>query len=402
MKEQIQRKRIYESVLKEHLSYKRAMAFLWGARQCGKTTLAKALADRWFSWEGAEGRRLFAGGVEALGAACGLSGTGIRRGLFAFDGVQKFSRWEPVLEQFHAKYGWWTHLIVTGSVRPDFREPKEGEGPSCWRLFRMHPFGVAEVVRPELLLREIHAPRPIGDADWEALWAHGGFPEPFNRRNRRFTSRWRKERRERFYREDLRDLSRVIDVAGLRLVADGLARGAGEVVVAAPIARDLGVAETTVKSWALALERFREGWFIRPWHRGIPNPIRKAPKWYPSDWSEVEGDAKRFSAMVACHLLKAVDLWTDLGLGTYGLHYVRSKTGPEVDFLVTKNGTPWFLAEAALGGTEPSESLVAMQKATGAPHAFRVLRDMPYNDGDAFLIRRPAAVSARSFLSQLF
>lgn len=402
MQETMQRKRIYESVLKEHLSYKREMAFLWGARQCGKTTLAKVLADKYFSWDEPGGRRLFSGGVEGLAAACGLSGAGVKRGLFAFDGVQKFGRWETLLEQFHGKYGWWTHLIVTGSARPDFRVPKEGEGRSCWRLFRMHPFGVAEVARPELVLREVHAPRPIADADWEALWAHGGFPEPFGRRDRRFTSRWRKARRERFFKEDLRDLSRVIDVGGMQMLAERLGEKVGEMVVAAPIAKELGVAETTVKAWAIALERFREGWFIRPWSRGIVNPIRKAPKWYPVDWSEVKGDAKRFGAMVACHLLKAVDLWTDLGLGTYELHYVRSKAGPEVDFLVTKNGAPWMLAEPATGGTDPSESLVAMQKATGATHAFRVVRDLPYSDADAFLYRRPVAVSARGFLSQLF
>ena len=43
-----------------------------------------------------------------------------------------------------------------------------------------------------------------------------------------------------------------------------------------------------------------------------------------------------------------------------------------------------------------------MQKATGAVHAFQVVRDLPYSGADAFSYREPIAVSAQSFLSQLF
>ena len=71
-------------------------------------------------------------------------------------------------------------------------------------------------------------------------------------------------------------------------------------------------------------------------------------------------------------------------------------------FLVTKNGTPWFLAEAKTADTKISTALAAMQKATGAAHAFQVVRDLPYAGADAFSFREPIAVSAQSFLSQLF
>ena len=43
-----------------------------------------------------------------------------------------------------------------------------------------------------------------------------------------------------------------------------------------------------------------------------------------------------------------------------------------------------------------------MQEATGAAHAFQVVRGLPYVDADAFSRHIPVAVSARSFLSQLF
>ena len=73
-----------------------------------------------------------------------------------------------------------------------------------------------------------------------------------------------------------------------------------------------------------------------------------------------------------------------------------------VDFLVAKDGNPWFLAEAKVSDTKITPALAAMQKATGASHAFQVVRDLPYADADAFAYQTPVAVSARGFLSQLF
>ena len=113
-------------------------------------------------------------------------------------------------------------------------------------------------------------------------------------------------------------------------------------------------------------------------------------------------EGARFENLVACHLLKAVDMWNDLGLGEYALFYVRNKAKAEVDFLISKNGAPWFLVEAKTSDTKISAALAAMQKATGAAHAFQIVRDLPFAGADAFSYREPIAVSAQSFLSQLF
>jgi hypothetical protein len=392
-------KRIYESVMREHFFGKRTVAIFCGPRQCGKTSLVKAMANRCLDWNGPNGRRFASGGIDALAEACGLTGLPGRREIVAFDGIAKAPRWSTLLGEFFDRYGGRVHLVATGNILPDL---PQDEAPQRCHLYRMHPLGVAELARPELLLREVHFPRPVPDADWEALWTHGGFPEPFLRRDRRFSARWRRLRRERLFSDDIRSLSRVIDIDGIRLLHEHLRQHPGDPVVAAPLAREFGVAETTVASWTAALERFFEGFLVRPWFQNVPNAIRKAPKWYPADWAEVSGDDKRFEALVACHLLKAVHLWTDLGLGHYELRYVRNKIGVGVDFLVAKNGAPWFLAETAVGGATPSDALVSMQKTVGAPHAFRIVRDFPYSVLDAFSAPSPAPVSARSFLSQLF
>ncbi len=105
--------------------------------------------------------------------------------------------------------------------------------------------------------------------------------------------------------------------------------------------------------------------------------------------------------MIACHLLKAVELWTDLGLGYYQLFYIRDKEKREVDFLVTKDGMPWFLVEVKTANTNLSQTLPAMQKMVGAQHAFQVVFDLPYQHVNAFEYKRPIVIPARTFLSQL-
>jgi len=54
-------------------------------------------------------------------------------------------------------------------------------------LFRMHPWSVAEAVATNVPTTLARKPQPIGEADWQALLEHGGFPEPFITRDKRFT-----------------------------------------------------------------------------------------------------------------------------------------------------------------------------------------------------------------------
>lgn len=378
------------------------MVFISGPRQCGKTTLAKTLANAYFTWDDLATRRLVAGSAGDLASAAGLDVASKTQKIITLDEIHKFSRWKSFLKGFFDLYEDRTRIIVTGSARLDIYKRGGDSLMGRYFLYRMHPFSVAELARTTLSIREIHPPCPISDDDWNALWEHGGFPEPFVRRDRRFTFRWRKIRREQLFREDLRDLTRVSDLTGIRVLSELLLARSGEQIVTASLAREIGVAETTVKAWISTLEYFYEGFCVRPWFRNIENSIRKTPKWYQRDWSEVTEDGKRYENMIACHLLKAVDLWTDLGLGDYSLHYIRNKAKEEVDFLVTKDSRPWFLVEAKTGETTPTHALATMQRLTGALHAFQVVRDLPFTGADVFAYQEPISVSARDFLSQLF
>ena len=73
----------------------------------------------------------------------------------------------------------------------------------------------------------------------------------------------------------------------------------------------------------------------------------------------------------------------------------------EVDFVVTRDGMPWFLVEVKKSDKALSGSLGFFQRCLGAKHAFQVVLDAEYADVDCFAYDNPVVVPAVTFLSQL-
>ncbi|ODS58712.1 MAG: hypothetical protein ABS36_04075 [Acidobacteria bacterium SCN 69-37] len=90
-------------------------------------------------------------------------------------------------------------------------------------LYRMHPFSVGESLRVDIPVDVIRPPSPLADEEWQALWQHGGFPEPFLRRDIRFTRRWRALRQDQLTREDIREVVQVQGLAAMDVLAQILA-----------------------------------------------------------------------------------------------------------------------------------------------------------------------------------
>jgi hypothetical protein len=180
-----------------------------------------------------------------------------------------------------------------------------------------------------------------------------------------------------------------------------LAERTAQRLVYANLAAEVQVAVDTARRWIELLARVHYGFLVRPWFKNVARALRKEPKWFLRDWSGVDDEGARAETFVACHLLKAVEGWTDLGFGDFELRYLRDKQKHEVDFLVVRDRKPWFLVEAKLADTRLSSSLAYYQQQTRAPHAFQVVVNLPYEPADCFRVCRPVVVPAKTFLSQL-
>jgi hypothetical protein len=271
-------------------------------------------------------------------------------------------------------------------------------------LYHMHPFSVAETITTELPNAEnvIRPPRQPDEEAFAALWNYGGYPEPFLKRDPRFSRRWQALRNQQLLREDARDLTQIQQLDQLAMLVKLLAVRSGHQLIYSNLARDIQVGVETVKRWCDTLSSLHHGFLLKPWFTNVTRSLRKEPKWFLRDWAGIEDRGDRAETFIACHLLKAVEGWNDLGFGSFQLAYLRDKEKREVDFIVIRDGQPWFLAEVKHARESISESLRHFQNQTKAPFAFQVVIESDYIDADCFATpRAPLAVPARTFLSQL-
>jgi hypothetical protein len=395
------RPRLYERVLSDHLARHRQMALVSGPRQVGKTTTCRGLGSHYLNWDNADDRRLLLRGPAAVAEQMRLAELRESRPILVLDEFHKHAKWKAFLKGFFDVYGAQARVIVTGSSRLDIGRRGGDSLMGRYFPFQMHPWSAGECARTELPDAPVRAPIAIPNADWHALVEHGGFPEPFLKRDPRFTRRWRSLRQEQLTKGDLRDVAQLQDLGAMEALATVLAERSAQQLIYSTLSREIGVAVDTVRRWVDLLVRLHHGFLLRPWFRNVTKALRKEPKWFLRDWSGIDDAGARAETLVACHLLKAVDAWNDLGLGTFELRYLRDKAKREVDFLIVRERKPWFLVEVKHRDTALSDSLAHFQEQTRAPHAFQAVLELPYVAADCFARETPVVVPARTLLSQL-
>jgi len=400
-------KRTYEKVIEEHLKENRQMLFLMGPRQVGKTTTSLVASTKnpqhyYLNWDDHTHRALITQGQQAVASFMNLDRIHEKPAIVVFDEIHKFQHWKDFLKGFFDVYGKRTKIIVTGSARLDVLNFGGDSLMGRYFLYRLHPLSIREVLDTSLSDLEIRPPKKISDQDLKTLLHFGGFPEPFLKNNTRFYNRWKKLRFKQLFQEDLNDITNIQEIGQLQILTELLKFQAGQLVNFSEFAKKVHVSSETIRRWVETLKALYYCFSIQPWTQNISRSLLKEPKIYLWDWSLVADPGQRYENFVASHLLKAIHFWTDLGFGEYGLFFLRDKEKREVDFLVTKNNTPWFLVEvksSANGGI--SKALFHFQHQTSAPHAFQVAFDLPYVNRDCFDYHDPIIVPASTFLSQL-
>ena len=398
------RKRIYDALLAEHLATNRQMAFVTGPRQVGKTTTCGNHSDAYANWDNVDDRELILAGPTALVDRLGLNRLRESIPTALFDELHKYPRWKQFLKGFFDTHADQVRIVVAGSSRMDTYRRGGDSLMGRYFVYRMHPFSVAETLYQDLpdAKRIVRRPKKLKKADFGALWSHGGYPEPFLRRDNRFSRRWHGLRHEQLLREDVRDLTGIQQIGQLETLVNLLAgRSAGQLVYST-LARHVRVSVDTIRRWITTLCGLHLGFTVKPWFTNVSRSLRKEPKWFLRDWAGIENPGSKAETFVGCHLLKAVEGWNDMGLGNFQLGYLRDVNQREVDFVVIRDGRPWFLAEVKQHEQSIGKNLEHFQRQINAPFAFQVVMDADYVDADCFATPRgPMVVPAKTLLSQL-
>lgn len=348
------------------------MAFVGGPRQVGKTTLCQNLvashfrSHAYFNWDNRADRKAITASVWPGDAE-----------LLIFDEIHKYRQWKGLIKGEYDKLKHIYKFLVTGSARLDLYRRGGDSLQGRYHYYRLHPFTIAEaegLAYRASVQRELQIGEGFYQDSLEALDAFGGFPEPFIKQSKRQLRRWHNEKIERMFREDIMDVKAIRDIGNMKLLSDILPSKVGSLLSLNAIREDLEVSFRAVSNWMDILESFYYCFRIYPYAAKKIRSLKKEPKLYLWDWSEIEDESTRFENLIASHLLKFVHFIVDYEGYKAELYFLRDVDKREVDFLVTINGKPWFAVEAKLNDTSLSSHLIYFRERLSIPYIFQAVK----------------------------
>lgn len=320
--------------------------------------------------------------------------------LLIFDEIHKYRQWKGLIKGEYDKLKNRFKFLVTGSARLDLYRKGGDSLQGRYHYYRLHPFTLAEIegipynqsILGELLLKQDFHQDALNTLD-----SFGGFPEPVIMQSKRQLRRWHNEKLERMFREDILDVQSIRVVGNMKLLSDILPSKVGSLLSLNAIREDLEVSHRAVTHWMAILEAFYYHFRIYPYTTTKIRALKKEPKLYLWDWSEVEDEAARFENLIASHLLKFVHFIVDHEGYKAELCYLRDVNKREVDFLVTIDNKPWFAVEVKLNDTALSPCLLYFRDRLAIPYVYQVVK----KDKTDTLEKGVRIISAGKFLAGL-
>ena len=388
------RPRYLESCIKNDLAGK--MVFVAGPRQVGKTTLARRIlegevAGSYFKWDNREDRREIRQARWPGGPAT-----------VVLDELHKWRSWKGWVKGEYDKHGDRLRFLITGSAQMDIYRRGGDSLQGRYHHYRLHPFSyredIVEFVSPPARVGEEPVFEPSGNQDAvEALMEYGGFSEPFLAQSARTLRRWQRERLERFFREDVRDLESVRHLSSLELLVDLIHDRVSSPLSLNSLRKDLEASHRALTHWMEILERLYYLYRVPPFASTKVRSLRKMPKVYLWDWSMVRARGPRFENLIASHLLKLCHYLQDREGYRAEVRYLRDRHGREVDFLVLLDRKPWFAVEAKVSETAIDPNLAYFRDRLKIPWTYQVVLDGARD----FIQDGVRCLPARQFLTAL-
>jgi predicted AAA+ superfamily ATPase len=318
----------------------RKIILITGPRQSGKTTLSKMLAPDadYLNFDSPDHRLRL------------LERTWDRKKqAVIFDELHKLKNWKSWLKGIYDTEGIPPALVVTGSAKLDTYKKVGDSLAGRFFQFRLHPLDLKEI---NSLLPEISPESAL-----QRLLEIGGFPEPYLQGETTYYKRWKRSHLDIIIRQDLIELENVQQITTIETLIQLLRKRVGSPVSYSSLAQDLQVSDKTVKRWLMLLENMYILFRVTPYHRNIARSLLKTPKFYFYDTGQVIGDRGiRLENATACALLKEIHFREDCFGEEMGLHYLQTKDGNEIDFLVTKATAPVLMLEVKWADSSRSKN----------------------------------------------
>ena len=294
-------------VLSDRLAENRALALL-GARQVGKTTLARSYVQQhrcaYFDLEDPQAL------AELAQPQAVLQGLLTEGRTVVIDEVQRRPDLFPLLRTLIDQHNRNAQFLLLGSASPLLLRQSSESLAGRLGLLQMGGLALAEV---------------SGQA-WAGFWLRGGYPRACLATSDRAAQRWLRDYLALVVERDLPQLGLNVAAPVMQRFWRLLAHYHGQTWNAAEPARSLGLSEPTVRKYLDFLSGLQLVRQLAPWHENLGKRQVKAPKVY----------------------------LRDTGL----LHYLLGIVDPETLWLHPRSGASWegFALEQVLHVAQPDEA----------------------------------------------
>lgn len=315
-----------------------------GARQAGKTTLSKSLFPNDYDYLNYD--------HQAHRLALKNSNWDAKKSLVIFDELHKMPQWKRWLKGIYDTRELKQKILVTGSAKLNTYKKVGDSLAGRYFQFRLHPFDIKEA-------KSLYTP----DEAFERLWNCSGFPEPFLNGEKIFYDRWKHSHLDIILRQDLIDLEGVRDINTMETLIELLKINVGSTISYENLARTVEKDAKTIKKWLQILEELYIIFKVTPYSNKISRSLLKEPKYYFYDCARIENnDGAKLENIVANALLKELHYLQDIYGATTKLHFLKTRDGKELDFLIVINNKPAYIIEVKMSDDEPAKSFLHFGK----------------------------------------
>lgn len=302
---------------------------LLGARQVGKTTLARQLMAQdktavLFDLERPSGRAALEQTPELTLSA--------QQGLVIIDEVQRLPGLFSLLRPLVDDPGHRARYLLLGSAAPELVRGVSESLAGRVQFLRVGGFSIVET----------------GSEAIDRLWWRGGFPRAFLASSDAAAWRWLEGFRRTFLERDIPALGIRIAAASLDRFWQMLAHCHGQLWNAAELGRSMGLSSTSVNHYRDLLVGTYMVRLLQPWHANLAKRQVKAPKLYLRD----SGLLHHLLGLQAMGELRSHPRygasWEGFALeqvlarfGDHGAWFWATQRGAELDLLLQRSGRFW-------------------------------------------------------------
>ena len=356
-------KRWQQHIIEKALQTRRVL-LIGGARQCGKTTLAKELETsenvNYLTLDDPATRRVAESDPQGFVQHYGKT--------LVIDEVQRVP---DLLLAIKIKVDEDTRAgqyLLTGSVNlkssPGVRESLAGR----IRKIRLRPLSQGEILgaSPDFLDRAFNRDfgqpgQAYGRNAMIDISFRGGFPEvlPLDDAERKL---WHRDYADALLDHDLRDIANIRRRNAVSELVRILAAWSGKFMDVSAIGAGLSISRPTVETYVNALEALYLVERVSPWTRTDYDRVGNRSKLFMTDsglmssvlgWNgeQVRMDADRSGKLIETFAFNEIAALVDTGYGRYDLFHYRDREKREIDFLVEREDHALLGIEVKAGST---------------------------------------------------